>query len=152
MPPTYLGCLCDGIPHWWEQAWCNQHFPLEWGSILANHLFCSDVDLSYSTCITFSPFTPSLWQNLFFYFHLSLSPFYSLASPPFLSLSLFVSILCSPFKVDFFTYMNMQNRAIGIVWIHFIPTTLFPRREEKHLVWAGIKPRSSCFTSDRSNH
>ena len=36
-------------------------------------------------------------------------------------------------------YMDMQDQAIYRVWIHFFPTYLYPRREEKHLVWAGIE-------------
>ena len=51
-----------------------------------------------------------------------------------------------------FVYMDIQDHTICCVWIHFIPTSLNLRREEKHLVWAGIEARSSCFTSDRSNH
>ena len=29
---------------------------------------------------------------------------------------------------------------------------LIPEERRKHLDWAGIEPRSSCFTSDRSDH
>ena len=32
----------------------------------------------------------------------------------------------------------------------FLPP--YTRGEKKHLVWAGIKPRSSCFTSNHSDH
>ena len=35
--------------------------------------------------------------------------------------------------------------------LSFFPTTLNPKRE-KYLGRAGIEPRSSCFTSDHSNH
>ena len=33
----------------------------------------------------------------------------------------------------FFIYMDTQDQAIYRVWIHFIPTSFYPRREEKHL-------------------
>ena len=52
----------------------------------------------------------------------------------------------------FFIYMDTQEHTISRVWIHFIPTSLYSRREEKHLVWAGIESRSSCFSSNCSNH
>ena len=47
-------------------------------------------------------------------------------------------------------------------WIHkitqfigldpFIFPTSYAREQKNHFVWAGIKPRTSCFTSGRSNH
>ena len=52
----------------------------------------------------------------------------------------------------FFIYMDTQDHTIYCVWINFIAISLYPRREEKHLVLAGIELRSSCFSSDRSNH
>ena len=33
-----------------------------------------------------------------------------------------------------FIYMDTQDHAIYCVWIHFIPTSLYLRRGEKHLV------------------
>ena len=48
--------------------------------------------------------------------------------------------------------MDTQDHTIYCVWIHFIPTSLHTRREEKHLIKAGIKSRSCCFTSNLSNH
>ena len=33
----------------------------------------------------------------------------------------------------FFIYMDMQEHEIQHVWIHLIPISLYPRREEKHL-------------------
>ena len=47
-------------------------------------------------------------------------------------------------------YLN--GYTIYHVWIHFIPTSSYQRKEEKHLVCARIKPRSSCFPSNSSNH
>ena len=41
----------------------------------------------------------------------------------------------------------MQDHAIYCVWIYFVPTSLYSRREKKHLVRDGVKTRSSCFTS-----
>ena len=41
-----------------------------------------------------------------------------------------------------------EHVAIHHIWIHLIPTSLYSRREEKHLDRAGIEPRSSWFTSN----
>ena len=40
-----------------------------------------------------------------------------------------------------FIYMEMQDHVIYRDWIHFIPTSLYPRREEKHfgLSWNWTK-------------
>ena len=38
-----------------------------------------------------------------------------------------------------FIYMDTQDHAIYPVWIHFIPTSLFLRREKPILVGAGIE-------------
>ena len=47
--------------------------------------------------------------------------------------------------------MDVQDHAIYHVWIHLI--FLPPMPEDKTICpWTVIEPRSSCFTSDRSNH
>ena len=43
--------------------------------------------------------------------------------------------------------MDTRDHAISHVWIHFIPTSLCLRREEKHFIWAGIETRSFCLTN-----
>ena len=41
---------------------------------------------------------------------------------------------------NFFIYMETKEHTICHVWIHFIPASLYPRREEKHLFRARIEP------------
>ena len=37
----------------------------------------------------------------------------------------------------YFFYMDMQDHAIYHVWIHFIPTSLYPRREKT--IWSELE-------------
>ena len=51
---------------------------------------------------------------------------------PYLALTL-VFPLDGMARNYYFFYMDTQEHAIHHVWIHLIPTSLYPRREEKHL-------------------
>ena len=48
---------------------------------------------------------------------------------------------------------SLQISSNYCVWIHlFFPISYGQGVKKNHLVWAGSKPRSSCFTKDRSDH
>ena len=39
----------------------------------------------------------------------------------------------------YFIYMDTQDHTNCCVWIYFIPTSLYQRREENHLIWNQIQ-------------
>ena len=46
---------------------------------------------------------------------------------------------------NFFFYMDTQDHAIYHVWIHFIPTSLYPRREKT--IWSELESNPGPLAS-----
>ena len=45
----------------------------------------------------------------------------------------------------YFIYMDSQDHAIDHVWIHFIPTSLYPRREK--IIWSELESNPGPLAS-----
>ena len=56
---------------------------------------------------------------------------------PYLALTL-VCRQMAWLRIDFIFYTDTQDHAIYHVWIHFIPTSLYPRREKT--IWSELDP------------
>ena len=105
------------------------HYPLPLGSI-------NILTLASSIRGTkLPPFQVLSWSNVANISVLTRTSVSYLAGPlVLLNKDFFTPIPCThsslPLELIFFIFMDMQDHTICCVWIHFTPTSLYPRREE----------------------